>query len=1090
MGRILLLSVSCLALTEFGSAGEKPVSLWDHREKVVTVAFSPDGKTLATAILADQNAVAVWDVASMTRKTLLADAGLAYHIVFSPDGRQMVLASEGPEESEDRRRVGKPSLMLRDALTGKTQRTFTLRNGEARHVAISPDGKLLATGNGDNTVTLWDAATGQERSILKGHESPLARVLFSPDGKTLASAGSDDATVRLWNVMAGKQQAILTHTIRPHALAFSADGKILVTGGDRLIDQPGEVRRWDVASGKELALVKGVEGPIAALALSPDGKTLAFGTREGVIKLQDWATGQERAVFEGSMNLRQIAFSPDGKTLAGVALSGDPPLIPAGLRLWDLTTGKEKLPPAQEAERDRREALDRQRRAQQTQARLEREKARQELERKLSPAASALLAETVSRARRAEFALVMEQASQACERWQFDRAHDLLNRLLPEPGEEDLRDFGWHYLRQHRAREHVLYKGEDVYLTASAISGDGATVAVALTEWESRKGRGVLLFNAATGKQRALLKNNDRNIGSLCFSPDGRTLIVGENHFKVGGDVHLWDAGSGQLRATLRGRQRSIEVLACSPDGVLLAAGGDGTVNLWNVQERKLLRGIETDRKPISSLAFSPDGKTIASAAEGSATRLWDVERGKEKGVLPHLRGASHIAFAPHTRQLVTSHQDTVVLWDATSLQPISSFNPSKWPVQWVEQGQLLLCGLALYEPLSGKERASFLKAEPTPPPRKKQTATLGTDSDYLRSLNQGQTGIVSTPNFLGDGYNSTVIATRAGRLLAVRKDSQAIRLLDFPLRLSSRQLSVQAPDFEIRLAFSADGRDLLARIGKVGVRRWDASTWEESPAPLHLHKTGNADIDFSARPPRVRVDGVELSLPDFALLGGPAALSGQQDRHMVLGLSPDGRTLVTGEALAPLSFLEKPRLVLRDAATGKERFILTTFKDTPTRHSFAFTADGKRLVTWVDDVVTWDVPTGKELDRIAPPSPVLTVRFAADGKTLETLVLRDSRTPALHLWDVATGETRATLQHHPDFIDPAALTFSPDGRVIATGGADKAVRLWDAQTGHLRLVLRGHPGSIAQVVIRPDGKVIVAVSRGGAMTLWSAGEQ
>ena len=155
-------------------------------------------------------------------------------------------------------------------------------------VTFSPDGETLASGSSDKTVRLWDVRTRKLRQTLAGHNEMVTTIAFSPDGKTLAS-GSWDKTVRLWNIQTGKQKTVLRHNGRLHTLAFSGSGAILASGAS---DET--VRLWNVQTGELKQTLTGNEGPVFAVAFSPDGRTLASGGEldNTVVRLWDVQTGK------------------------------------------------------------------------------------------------------------------------------------------------------------------------------------------------------------------------------------------------------------------------------------------------------------------------------------------------------------------------------------------------------------------------------------------------------------------------------------------------------------------------------------------------------------------------------------------------------------------------------------------------------------------------------------------------------------------------------------------------------------------------------------------------------------------------------
>jgi len=168
---------------------------------------------------------------------------------------------------------------LWEVATGKALQTLQGHTSAVYSVAISPDGKTLASGSYDNTVRLWEVATGKALQTLQGHTNCVCSVAFSPDGKTLAS-GSYDNTVRLWEVATGKAlQTLQGHTLVVNSVAYSPDGKTLASGSE---DQT--VRLWEVVSGQYLSVWKKFKGAINSIVWNPTGEELTTGDESGAVK--------------------------------------------------------------------------------------------------------------------------------------------------------------------------------------------------------------------------------------------------------------------------------------------------------------------------------------------------------------------------------------------------------------------------------------------------------------------------------------------------------------------------------------------------------------------------------------------------------------------------------------------------------------------------------------------------------------------------------------------------------------------------------------------------------------------------------------
>ena len=283
-----------------------------HTSGVTSVAFSPDGNTLASGSWDDT--IRIWDVATGSHKEpLRGNRYIVYSVAFSPDGNTLASAS------------GDTNIRLWDVATGRLKHTLTEHWNTSNTVAFSPDGNTIASGSDDATIMLWDVATGTQKETFSGHIYDVNTVAFSPDGNTIAS-GSDDASIRLWDVATGTQKETFSgHRYHVNTVAFSPDGTMLASGGwDRTI------RLWDVATGTQKETLSEHTDTVRSVAFSPDGTMLASGGDDITIRLWNVATGSLIQTLRGHRDsVYGISFSPDETKLASASADDT-------IRLWRL----------------------------------------------------------------------------------------------------------------------------------------------------------------------------------------------------------------------------------------------------------------------------------------------------------------------------------------------------------------------------------------------------------------------------------------------------------------------------------------------------------------------------------------------------------------------------------------------------------------------------------------------------------------------------------------------------------------------------------------------------------------------------------
>jgi len=201
--------------------------------------------------------------------------------------------------------------------------------------AVSPDSTLVASASGDGTVRVWSMLREEQMAMFHAWREKFAAaraVAFSDDGRIVAS-GADDGTIKLWSVSEQKEIRVFNEQSLPVTGLVFASGSLASSTGDwRNNQRPGELRLWDVASGRERAVFRGHASEIKCVAADAKGTLLASTASNGDVRLWNLADRTELRTIRPDSMSGSLAFSPDGRWLAMGHYSGS-------VTLWDVDGG-------------------------------------------------------------------------------------------------------------------------------------------------------------------------------------------------------------------------------------------------------------------------------------------------------------------------------------------------------------------------------------------------------------------------------------------------------------------------------------------------------------------------------------------------------------------------------------------------------------------------------------------------------------------------------------------------------------------------------------------------------------------------------
>jgi WD40 repeat protein len=1115
------------------SSADKSVRVWNVADGAVVARIDTPAAVTALTLNQDStqiisggadNAIRTWTVPAGAPKQVATAAIPVVALEISPDKKWLAVASAD----------GKVDLI--DAATGTVAKSFAGHVGAVTSIGFSGNSTRLITGGADKTARVWDIATGMPVTVLQGNGDAVSSVALHPNGNQAAS-GTIDGKLAIWKLDVAANVILAGDNGQPATVAaISVDGTKLATAA--------------IANGKPAILVRAIggavthtlvghEGPITALAFSPDNGRLVSGSADKTARIWNLGDSKELAKFIVHTNtVTAVAFAPNGQQVVSGAADNI-------LKLWNAADGVEQKNFAGH-----------------------------------TAALSAVLVLPNGQ-------VVSASADQTIRVWNPADGAQIRSIAHGQPVTSIAVTRDGNKLAATGSDNNVkLYNAADgnVLFTLTGHAGIARTVGFSADNlrlvstgadnhaivWDVATGELLEHVPVAAGLTFALFASNQPN--SLVIGQNDKVAIVTATHiertlagnmkaisglqFNRGGDAVFTSSEDGTIRryAVANGQQQfaanhgaPVYDLDQSPDGNWLASAGENKeIRIWNAGNggagpKHQLPGFDA---PVKSVSFAAAGQQVvggaannqvlvfnlmtglpvqafnehtgaveAVAATGDQERIiytagadkavkaWSLASGIQ--IVGHTKPVTSLAFfLPPNGQILSGSEDaTARIWNLGNGQQVRAFDMGG-PVMAVAiraDGQQVAAAGAnnltrlwnsgngqVMGEIKGDLRAQKLVAKLT-----------ADDAEFKGNVTAAANAVKAAETDLTAKADVAKKAAEA-KVKAVEPIAPAeAKVKEATDKVAAAQTALDAKKDDAALQKAKTDADKVLADAKVELKKvQDAKLAADKSAEL-ADKGVKEATDLIAKSKTASEAAIARQAKgDVDLKASVVASTATEKPWKSLAYSPDGKVL---------------------AAAGDDNLIHTynTVDGGPLElfaghtapvTALAFTATGSIISGSADQTVkVWStIPNWTLAGQLGPkadapldlrPSPfanrVLALDFSDDGKFLATGGGDPSRSGELIIWDMSNLSIHRNIaEAHSDTV--FGVEISRDGQFILSGAADKFVKIFDITTGKHVKSFEGHTHHVLDVSWKPDQSVIVSAGADNVIKVWSVetGEQ